>query len=146
MIDTKPLPNTRLAELIGKAIDSSNLKDKEVAELTGVTPQAVYGWRTTGRIRKGTLKKLAQATNTQLGYFLDDASDEVNDSPVDKSHISPSLTSTTEVLVNPNDINEMISSFFAADRDGRAQILSMVRAVARKTAITAATSAASDQR
>lgn len=42
-----------------------------MAEACGVTPQAVNGWRKTGRIHKRHLKTAARLTGRPLEYFLD---------------------------------------------------------------------------
>ena len=49
------------------------LKSVELAQLCGVTKQAVHEWRTTGRIGKAHLITIAQATGTPLEYWLEPA-------------------------------------------------------------------------
>jgi transcriptional regulator with XRE-family HTH domain len=61
--------NQALALLIARAIEGSGLKGKRIAELCGVKPQAVSNWKTTGRIDKQNLEKLARLTGQPLEYF-----------------------------------------------------------------------------
>lgn len=46
------------------------LSSAALAAACGVTPQAVYEWRKTGRISKGYLAKIAAQTGRPLEYFL----------------------------------------------------------------------------
>lgn len=73
----KPKPkgesNRELAQKIAVAIKASPLKNKEVAQQCGVKPQAVTGWKTTGRISKEMLSVLAGVVGVPLGHFMDAA-------------------------------------------------------------------------
>jgi len=61
--------NQALALLIARAIEDSGLLGKHIAEMCGVKPQAVSNWKTTGRIDKQNLEKLARLTGKPLQYF-----------------------------------------------------------------------------
>jgi transcriptional regulator with XRE-family HTH domain len=61
--------NQALALLIVRAIKGSGLMGKQIAEMCGVKPQAVSSWKTTGRIDKQNLEKLARLTGKPLEYF-----------------------------------------------------------------------------
>ncbi len=61
--------NQALALLIARAMEDSGLMGKRIAELCGVKPQAVSNWKTTGRIDKQNLEKLARLTGKPLEYF-----------------------------------------------------------------------------
>ncbi|MCK4121368.1 helix-turn-helix domain-containing protein [Ralstonia pseudosolanacearum] len=68
-----------LAHRISQAIDEAKLTAAEIAAECGVTPQAVNGWKRTGRIGKGHLPKLAELTGKSLEWFL--GSDEQPKAP-----------------------------------------------------------------
>jgi len=59
-----------LAHRICQAIEESKLTAAQIAAECGVTPQAVNGWKRTGRIGKGHLPKLAEMTGKSLEWFL----------------------------------------------------------------------------
>lgn len=61
--------NQALALLIARAMEDSGLLGKRIAELCGVRPQAVSNWKSTGRIDKQNLEKLARLTGKPLNYF-----------------------------------------------------------------------------
>ena len=61
--------NQALAMLIARAMEDSGLMGKRIAELCGVKPQAVSNWKTTGRIDKQNLEKLARLTGQSLEFF-----------------------------------------------------------------------------
>jgi hypothetical protein len=67
-----PLDSFKLAERIRSAMDEHQPKilSRDVAKACGVTPQAVHGWRTNGRIAKRHLLTLADMTGKDSGYFL----------------------------------------------------------------------------
>lgn len=62
--------NAALAARIRKAIKDLPLSKAEVAERLGVTPQAITGWETKGRIGKQSLAGLANLTGLPLQHFL----------------------------------------------------------------------------
>lgn len=62
--------NTALAKKIADAIEASGMKAREVADRCEVTPQAVNGWKTTGRIKKEMLSVLAGVLGVPLEYFI----------------------------------------------------------------------------
>lgn len=49
---------------------SPKLTSAALATACNVTPQAVYEWRQTGRVKKGYLSKIAAETGKPLEYFL----------------------------------------------------------------------------
>lgn len=61
-----------LARLIKAALDDHTppLSHAGLATECGVTPQAVNGWITNGRVAKKHLPKIAGYTGKPLGYFL----------------------------------------------------------------------------
>lgn len=62
-----------LAKRLCTAMDyrDPQLKSVELAYRMGVSKQVVYEWRTTGRIGKGRLLQLAEATGMPLEYYLE---------------------------------------------------------------------------
>jgi SOS-response transcriptional repressor LexA len=66
------MPNeaSDLAKKFAEAVDAAKLKPSAIAEACGVTPQAVTGWRETGRIHKKHLAKLAELTGRPLAWWL----------------------------------------------------------------------------
>lgn len=67
----KPPEETReIGRLITSAMDEAGLTSAALAKEAGVRPQAVYSWRTTGRIHKRHLLTLVRLTNKPLSYFL----------------------------------------------------------------------------
>lgn len=71
MLDSSPLSNDERAERIRGAIAASGKQKTQIAELLGVTAQAITGWETTGRIGKGTLAGLALMLGRPIEYFLE---------------------------------------------------------------------------
>jgi transcriptional regulator with XRE-family HTH domain len=63
-----------LAKRIREAMDRAvpKLTSASLAKSCNVTPQAVYEWRTTGRVSKGYLARIAAETRKPLEYFLGD--------------------------------------------------------------------------
>lgn len=59
-----------LALKIDRAIADSRLSSKRIAELCGVSPQAVNGWKRTGRISKESLAVLVQVVGQPLEHFM----------------------------------------------------------------------------
>lgn len=62
-----------LAKRLCAAMDYRDppLKSVDLAARMGVSKQVVYEWRTTGRIGKGRLVALAEATGMPLEYYLE---------------------------------------------------------------------------
>jgi len=55
---------------IAQAIDQSGKTSAEIAAACGVTPQAVNGWKKTGRIGKGQLPVLAELTGKSVEWLI----------------------------------------------------------------------------
>lgn len=64
------LDSDSLSHRIREAIDGSGKSRAEIAEQCGVTPQAVNGWLTTGRISKLKIARLASVTGLPLEFFM----------------------------------------------------------------------------
>lgn len=56
---------SRIAKAIARGPSQS-----EIAVKCGVTDQSVYGWKTTGKIGKQSLERLAEATGVSLSWLL----------------------------------------------------------------------------
>ncbi|MGF6504682.1 helix-turn-helix domain-containing protein [Paraburkholderia sp. 32] len=59
-----------LARRVRQALAEARLTSAEVAVACGVTPQAVNGWKKTGRIGKEQLPKLVELTGRPLSWWL----------------------------------------------------------------------------
>lgn len=72
--NVRVLDGKELARRIREAMDESKppVTGSALAKACGVTPQAVHGWRTTGKVDKKHLRRLAALTKRPLTYFLDD--------------------------------------------------------------------------
>lgn len=71
MLDSSPLTNEERAERIRSAIAESGKQKTQIAELLGVTAQAITGWESTGRIGKSTLAGLALLVGRPIEHFLE---------------------------------------------------------------------------
>lgn len=69
MLDAQDL-RRRLVAAMDKA--DPRVTSAALAKECGVTPQAVNGWRTTGRVAKRHLATVAKLTGKPLEYFLGD--------------------------------------------------------------------------
>ncbi len=63
--------SAKMAQKLGQALEESGLTQTALAERCGVSKQAVQGWLKTGRIDKGRLAKLVDATGKPLTWWLD---------------------------------------------------------------------------
>lgn len=70
MIDNKKKPAEKLAEQITALIDASEKTSATIAAECGVSPQAVNGWKRTGRISKDMLPKLASSLGVHMSAFF----------------------------------------------------------------------------
>lgn len=66
------LDATELARRIREAMDKRipKLSSAALAKACGVTPQAVYEWRKTGRVSKGYIELIAAETARPLEFFM----------------------------------------------------------------------------
>jgi len=69
MLDAKELARRLVAAMNDPKDGVSSV---QLASKCKVTPQAVNGWRKTGRISKRHLKNISEATHRALTYFLDE--------------------------------------------------------------------------
>jgi transcriptional regulator with XRE-family HTH domain len=70
-VKTVPNPTQQdLALRLRHAMDESDISLTLLAKECGVTPQAIYDWRNTGRIGKQHLVTIARVTRKPLEYFL----------------------------------------------------------------------------
>jgi len=70
MLDDTEKENGALAARIRQAIASLPFTKADIAEKLEVTPQAITGWETKGRIGKKSLSGLAALTGRSVNYFL----------------------------------------------------------------------------
>lgn len=70
MTDTTKRPSERLGERIAELIKKSRKTSVAIAKQCGVTPQAVNGWKKTGRISKDMLQVLAGVLEVDMAEFF----------------------------------------------------------------------------
>ncbi len=70
MLEQGNLTNEERAERIREAIANAPMKKSALAEFLGVSPQAITGWETTGRIARGTMAGLATAAGKPIEFFI----------------------------------------------------------------------------
>lgn len=70
MPDPKKYPQRELAGRLRDAMEDIDLSLTELAKGCGVTIQAVYDWRLTGRIGKRHLMTICRMTKKPLEYYL----------------------------------------------------------------------------
>jgi phage repressor protein C with HTH and peptisase S24 domain len=70
MLDRDPLTNEETAALIRAAIAAAPQTKAEIAERLDVSPQAITGWETTGRISKENLSGLAGILGKPIEHFI----------------------------------------------------------------------------
>lgn len=66
----RPYPQQELANRLRSAMDDADITLTELANICGVTVQAVHDWRETGRIGKQHLMTICSVTKKPLEYFL----------------------------------------------------------------------------
>jgi hypothetical protein len=123
MLDAK-----ELAERLRAAMDLREppLLSSELARTCGVSKQAVYEWRTTGRMGKAHLTTVAQETGMPLEFFLEP---DRGSSPTTKviwrklgkafAKVAMLATLTLAFLVpHPAEAGALHKSFFAPDLNG----------------------------
>lgn len=126
--DMQQADNLILAKKIADAIKGSPLTAKDVADKCGVTPQAVSGWKKTGRIAKGMLGRFAEVVEVPLSHFIV-ASDVIRDSPVSLTLVSQLLQ---DDIVGPDEIIELISGYSQAAKKDRDTIMNLVKTAAAR--------------
>jgi len=62
----------KLGAKLTEKLSNTGLTDRELAEHFGVTKQAIYSWRKTGRIAKSRLPGLAALTGTTIAWWVGD--------------------------------------------------------------------------
>lgn len=79
MLSTSEKIRTKLAEVL----QTSSLRQADIAEACGVSKQAIQGWIKTGRIDKKHLPALASISGRPLSWWLD--AEESNAQPSDQA-------------------------------------------------------------
>lgn len=75
MLSTSETIRAKLVEVL----ESSSLRQSDIAAACGVSKQAVQGWVKTGRIDKKHLPNLATASGRPLEWWLDSGSTDTKD-------------------------------------------------------------------
>lgn len=133
--DSRRGNNLLLAKKIADAIKGSPLNSKEVADACDVTPQAVNGWKSTGRISKEMLGKLADVLKVPLSHFISGG-----------EHQQPALSivQTKESdIVAADEILELITAYKTAAKKDRDLIMTSAKTAA-ELALSGGTRATGD--
>lgn len=64
------LTTEEIAERVREAIEGMPMSKASVAEAAGVSPQAITGWMSTGRIGKTSIATLARLSGKPIEYFM----------------------------------------------------------------------------
>jgi transcriptional regulator with XRE-family HTH domain len=110
--------NRELAAKIAAAISASPLSAKEIAEACGVTPQAINGWKTTGRISKEMLVDFAKVVKVPLAHFI--------------SNESPAAHPQRDFPRAAGEAGLLMLLFLSATDEGKDLILSVAERVPKK--------------
>lgn len=116
--------NIALAEKIAEAIESSPLSSREVADECHVTPQAVNGWKKTGRIKKEMLGKLADVLKLPLSHFISTGGVEPAIKSVEHHQSGDQVTA--------DEIIELIAAYKDADKKDRNLIMTSAKIAAKR--------------
>lgn len=130
MVDTRNKSNLELAEKISAAIANSSLSSKEIALRCGVQPQAVTGWKKTGRISKETLSVFASVVKVPLEHFMPSANGG-------EYHLKVVETAATGDV---RDLVELVNIFGNANGDVRRRILDLARLLTQPAQVRGASS------
>lgn len=139
MIDVKsekqPAGAKALADKIAAAIRDSGLTAREVAKNCNVTPQAVNGWKTTGRISKDMLATFASVVRLPVQHFISTEQQQQNgefatQGSESKSTVLRAIDSGD--YVSAREIVELIDLYAKADGIGRDMVLKSARAAAKR--------------
>ncbi len=100
MLDAK-----ELAKRLRAAMDNHNprILSVELASRCGVTPQAVNGWRNTGRIAKGHLFTICQVTGQPLEFFLEERRGDSKATKIAWQRMGASLALLLALISPSND-------------------------------------------
>lgn len=110
--------NVALAQKIAEAIKASGMKAREVAEKCEVTPQAVNGWKTTGRISKEMLSVFADVVGFPLEHFIPSTSPPRADNHLKIVHLPKNRD-----MVSGESVLRLIALFMQSTDEGRKSLL-----------------------
>lgn len=114
------LDSLKLAKKIRDAMDLKNppVAGSALAKECGVTPQAVYGWRTNGRVAKKHLQTIARLTGKAVEYFLSDDFAE-----------QPSKKGQTEKIKDRDNFRMLVRAWQTATPDNRDTMLKLATTI-----------------
>jgi len=157
MLKSRTKAPSRTAEIIAAKLRralslSPNIKPADVARACTVSPQAVNGWKSTGRISKDNLPKVAEITGTTLEWRMDGNPESEPVLAAFARHPNRPQTAQQPLAFYSSepDINRLVDAFrrlFEADRQVFLQAIeerarqtdaSFARLSARKDSPTAA--------
>jgi hypothetical protein len=115
-----------LAKRIVKAMDEADppVLGVELAAACSVTPQAVSGWRRTGRVGKGHLTTIARLTGKSLEYFVGEGVTQFTKNGVNQPWL-------LEKVLDPEQFNVVFRTWQDARSTDRENLVAIAKA-ARK--------------
>lgn len=113
---------------IKKAMDEADppVTGSDLARACVVTPQAVSGWRRTGRVSKRHLMTIMRVTGKPLEYFVGESVG--SDKKTNNHHVKPWLT---EEIIDPDHFLEVFRTWQDARTSDRENLVALAKA-ARK--------------
>lgn len=66
----KPIKNSALSDRLTKVLKAKKLKKTRLAEMVGVTPQAINNWFNRGELGRESAQKVADALNVSIDWLL----------------------------------------------------------------------------
>lgn len=102
-----------LAKKFAEAVDAAKLTPSVIAKACGVTPQAVTGWRETGRIHKKHLGKLAELTGRPLEWWLGSSPESGN------TYVGPEMRGRVPIIswIQAGDWSLVVDNFQPGEAD-----------------------------
>lgn len=121
------LDGRELAKRLKAAMAESGLSGSDLARICRVTPQAVSGWRSNGRIAKSHLQTIAEATGKPLEYFLGNGKHPTNGVRESPMHIKG------ERIYDVSNFDVVFRAWQDTDDTGRSSLLALARVLRGKS-------------
>jgi transcriptional regulator with XRE-family HTH domain len=120
--DKQKRNNMALAKKIASAIDASPMSAAKIAKKCGVTPQAISGWKSTGRIAKDMLAVFADVVEIPLNHFMPPAKSKdgrlrLVDVPANRD------------LLSGREVINLVALYWQSTDDGRRRIMDIATLV-----------------
>lgn len=118
--DNKPMLDAQeLARRLRRAMDDPTppITGAAMAAACGVTPQAVSGWRTDGRIAKRHLLTISAITRQPIDYYVRDRTDQ--DVKIKSRKERRKLPAMTETIIDDKNFQLLFRAWQDTDPHGR---------------------------